>query len=108
MRAPRDRSRRLMDGTRWRTFMRLLRLDDLMTYYTNARPRRWPPRGGSRPRHGLRTSRVTVPHLADAARLVYQLDGSRHAVSLRQAVRLRRADEREIGSGGPVKAVLKR
>jgi hypothetical protein len=49
-----------------------------------------------------------VPHLADVARLVYQLDGSRHAVSLRQAVRLRRADEREIGSGGPVKAVLER
>ena len=34
-------------------------------------------------------------------------DGSRHAVSKRQAVRLRRADERETGSGGPVKAVLK-
>jgi hypothetical protein len=33
-----DRSRRLTDGTRWRTFMRLLRLDDLMTSYTNARP----------------------------------------------------------------------
>ena len=30
------RSRRLTDGTRWRTFMRLLRLDDLMTSYTNA------------------------------------------------------------------------
>ena len=29
------RSRRLTDG-RWRTFMRLLRLDDLMAYYTNA------------------------------------------------------------------------
>ena len=62
----------------------------------------------------VRTPRVdslngkTVPHLADVARLVYQLDGSRHAVSLRYAVRLRRADEREIGSGGPVKAVLKR
>jgi hypothetical protein len=27
-----------MDGTRWWTFMRLLRLDDLMTSYTNARP----------------------------------------------------------------------
>ena len=49
-----------------------------------------------------------MPHLADVARLVFQLDGSRHAVSLRQAVRLRRADEREMGSGGPVKAVLKR
>jgi hypothetical protein len=33
-----DRSRRLTDGTRWRTFMRLLLLDDLMTSYTNARP----------------------------------------------------------------------
>ena len=33
-----DRSRRLTDGTRWRTFMRLLRLDDMMTSYTNARP----------------------------------------------------------------------
>jgi protein-S-isoprenylcysteine O-methyltransferase Ste14 len=30
-----------------------------------------------------RTPCVTVPHLADVARLVYQLDGSRHAVSLR-------------------------
>ena len=30
------RSRRLTDGTRWRTFMRLLRVDDLMTSYTNA------------------------------------------------------------------------
>ena len=49
-----------------------------------------------------------MPHLADVARLVLQLDGSRHVVSLRYAVRLRRADEREIGSGGPVKAVLKR
>src|SRR5712692_6161325 len=67
-----DRSRRLTDGTRWRTFMRLLRLDDLIAFYTNARPRSWPPRGGSRPRHGLRTPRVTVPHLADVARLVYQ------------------------------------
>jgi hypothetical protein len=38
MRHPMDRSRRLTDGTRWRTFMRLLRLDDLMTSYTNARP----------------------------------------------------------------------
>ena len=31
-----DRSQRLTDGTRWRTFMRLLRLDDLMAFYTNA------------------------------------------------------------------------
>src|ERR1043165_8443749 len=36
MRDPMDRSQRLTDGTRWRTFMRLLRLDDLMTSYTNA------------------------------------------------------------------------
>ena len=33
-----DRSRRLTDGTRWRTFMRFLRLYDLITSYTNARP----------------------------------------------------------------------
>jgi hypothetical protein len=33
-----DRSRRLTDGKKWRTFMRLLRLDDLMTSYTKARP----------------------------------------------------------------------
>ncbi len=33
-----DRNWRLKDGTRWRTFMRLLRLDDLMTSYTKARP----------------------------------------------------------------------
>jgi len=33
-----DRSRRLTDGTKWRTFIQLLRLDDLMTSYTNARP----------------------------------------------------------------------
>jgi hypothetical protein len=32
------RSQRLTDGTRWRTFMRLLQLDDMMTSYTNARP----------------------------------------------------------------------
>jgi len=38
MRDPKDRSRRLTDGTRWRTFIRLLGLDDLMTSYTNARP----------------------------------------------------------------------
>jgi hypothetical protein len=108
MRDPMDRSRRLTDGTRWRTFMRLLRLDDLMTSYTNARP------GAGLlvvdldlgTASGL--ARVTVPHLADVARSVYQLDGSRHAVSLRWAVRLRGADEREIASGGPVKAVLKR
>jgi hypothetical protein len=78
-----------------------------MTSYTNARPGAGLLVVDLRPRHGLRTPRVTVPHLADVARLVYQLDGSRHAVSLRLAVRLRRADEREIGSGGPVKAVLK-
>src|SRR5487761_2663093 len=35
------RTQRLTDGTRWRTFMRLLRLDDLMTSYTNASPRSW-------------------------------------------------------------------
>src|SRR5215467_10759670 len=34
IRDPKDRSRR---GTRWRTFIRLLRLDDLMRSYTNAR-----------------------------------------------------------------------
>jgi hypothetical protein len=33
-----DRSRQLTDGTRWRTFMRLLRVDDLVAFYTNARP----------------------------------------------------------------------
>jgi hypothetical protein len=38
MRDPMDRSQRLTDGTRWRTFMRLLRLDDIKTSYTNARP----------------------------------------------------------------------
>jgi hypothetical protein len=79
-----------------------------MTSYTNARP------GAGLlvvdldlgTASGLLASRCrTSPMLA---RLVYQLDGSRHAVSLRQAVRLRRADEREPGSGGPVKAVLKR
>ena len=32
-----DKSQRLTDGTRWRTFMRLLLLDDLMTSYLNAR-----------------------------------------------------------------------
>jgi hypothetical protein len=36
MREPRDKSQRLTDGTRLRTFMRLLLLDDLMTSYTNA------------------------------------------------------------------------
>ena len=34
-----DRSQRLTDGTRWRTFMRLLLWNDLITSYTNARPR---------------------------------------------------------------------
>jgi hypothetical protein len=40
MRKPMDRRQRLMDGTRWRTFMLLLLFDDLMTSssYTNARP----------------------------------------------------------------------
>jgi len=38
MRDPKDRSRRLTDGTRWRTFIGLLRLDDLITSYTNVRP----------------------------------------------------------------------
>jgi hypothetical protein len=38
MRNPMDRSQRLTDGTRWRTFMRLLLFDDLMTSYTNERP----------------------------------------------------------------------
>jgi len=54
-----------------------------MTSYTNARPGAGLLVVDLRPRHGLRTPRVTVPHLADVARLVYQLDGSRHAVSLR-------------------------
>src|SRR6266436_6057783 len=36
MRDPMERSQRLTDGTRWRTFMRLLRLEDLMASYTNA------------------------------------------------------------------------
>jgi|GEM_PF-2958356 len=79
-----------------------------MTSYTNARPGAGLLAVDLEPRHGLRTLRVTVPHLADVACLVYQLDGSRHAVSLRRAVRLRGADERETDSGGPVKAVLKR
>jgi hypothetical protein len=35
MRDPMARSRRLTDGTRWWTFMRLLRLEDLMASYTN-------------------------------------------------------------------------
>jgi hypothetical protein len=82
MRDPMDRSRRLKDGTRWRTFMRLLRLDDMMTSYTKARP------GAGLlvvdlnlgTASGLLASRC---HLADVARLVFQLDGSRHAVSLR-------------------------
>src|SRR5262249_10831777 len=38
MRDPKDRSRRLTDGTRWRTFIRFLRWDDLMTSYTNELP----------------------------------------------------------------------
>jgi len=38
MRDPMDRSQRLTDGTRWRTFMRLLLLNDLIISYTNARP----------------------------------------------------------------------
>ena len=33
-----DRSQRLTDGTKRRTCMRFLLLDDLMTSYTNARP----------------------------------------------------------------------
>jgi hypothetical protein len=75
-----DRSRRLKDGTRWRIFMRLLRLDDLMTSYTNARP-------GA----GLRTPRVTARRTSpDVARLGYQLDRSRHAVSLWGPSKLRR------------------
>jgi hypothetical protein len=36
MRNPKARSRRLTDGTRWRTFMKLLPLDDLVPSYTNA------------------------------------------------------------------------
>src|SRR6187402_3576248 len=36
MRAPMAMSRRLTDGTRWRTFMRLRRLDELMASYTSA------------------------------------------------------------------------
>jgi hypothetical protein len=38
MRDTMDRNQRLTDGTRWRTFMRLLLLDDLITSYTSARP----------------------------------------------------------------------
>src|ERR1700719_1733843 len=37
MRNPVERRRRLRDGTSWRTFMRLLRLDDLITSYTHGR-----------------------------------------------------------------------
>ena len=33
-----DRSQRLTDGTRWRTFMLLLLFDDMTKCYTNARP----------------------------------------------------------------------
>src|SRR5579871_6156844 len=47
MRDPMDRSQRLMDGTWWRTFIRLLRMYDLMTSYTKAPSLSWPPRGGS-------------------------------------------------------------
>ena len=36
-----------------------------MTFYTNSRPE--PPHGGYRPRYGLRTPRITVPHFADVA-----------------------------------------
>ena len=38
-----SKSQRLTDDTGWRKFMRLLRLDDMMTSYTNARR----SRGGS-------------------------------------------------------------
>ena len=38
MRDPMSRSQRLTDDTRSRTFMRLRRLDDMMTSYTNVRP----------------------------------------------------------------------
>jgi hypothetical protein len=83
MRDPMDRSQRLTDGTRWRTFMRLLQLDDMMTSYTNARPE-----AGLlvvdlelRTASGLLASRWRTSPIV--ARLVYQLDGSRHAVSLR-------------------------
>jgi len=50
----------------------LLQLDDLMTSYTNAGAPELAPRGGSRPRHGLRTPRVTMPHLADVAMFTYR------------------------------------
>ena len=79
-----------------------------MTSYTNTRPGAGLLVVMDLDLGGLRTPRVMVPHLRHGPRLVCQLDGSRHAVSLGQAVRLRRADEREIGSGGPVKALLKR
>ena len=39
-----------------------------MTFYTNSKPRAsswWIPHGGYRPRYGLRTPRITVPHFAD-------------------------------------------
>jgi hypothetical protein len=73
MRDPMERSQRLTDGTRWRTFMRLLRLDDLMTSYTNARP-------GA----GLLVVDLDLGTASGLlASLCYQLDGSRHAVSLR-------------------------
>src|SRR5262245_12350174 len=93
---PMDRSQRLMDCKRWRTFIRLLRLDDLTTSYTNAAPRCWPPRWwistSTRPRdssrHGAAPRRCSA--LGIPASMV------RQAVSLRWALRLRRADEREI------------
>jgi hypothetical protein len=37
MRDPMDSRQRLTDSARWRTFMRLLLLNDLITSYTNAR-----------------------------------------------------------------------
>jgi hypothetical protein len=52
MRDPMARSRRLTDGTRWRTFMRLLRLDDLRAYYTNAGAPEPPARLSTRDRFG--------------------------------------------------------
>ena len=42
-----DRSQRLTDGTRGRTFMRFFRLEDLMTSYTNAGAPELAPRGVS-------------------------------------------------------------
>lgn len=48
-----------------------------MTSYTNARPELAALVVDLRPRLGLRTPRVTVPHLADVARLVHHRDGHR-------------------------------